>query len=141
MSLTIGKLKDTLKNFGDDKIIVNHEGLDFIHLSSFSDGDLIMSVEKPIGYCKRSSGYVFPTSVEDYLGVVPEIDENVDLGEIDLPILADEVYPNKFGEAIDRESKYKKPFYLLLKEMESKIPSELWDKLQSFDIDLENNPY
>jgi hypothetical protein len=135
MSLTVGQLKQDLRLFKDDAVITNHEGGDFVHLSSTNNGGLIMSTEKPIGYCKRSGGYVFLTEVEDYLGVSTEIDENVDLGEIDLPNLDLEEFPSKFIEPIEKVSKYKEPLELLINELGDSIPQEVWEKLYKFDIE------
>jgi len=137
MSSTVKEIRDSLAIYKDDAIITNHENQPFIHTVNKSNGDVILSTEKPIGYCNRSSGYVYPTSVEDYLGVSAELDENVDLCEITLPNLEEE-NPNKFGKAEERKSKYKDAFYTLLKEVEGDLPQSSWDKLYKFDINLEN---
>jgi len=134
MSLTVKYLIDCLKMYSENANVINHEAQDFVHISSLTNGDVILSTERPIGYCKRSGGYVFVTNVEDYLGVVPELDENVDLCEIELPNLKEEVNPTKFGEAIERESKYKKAFYMLLNEVD--IPQSVLEKLSKMDIDF-----
>jgi len=136
MSLSVKRLKEQLKSYRDDAIVVNHEGADFIHSCTFGKGDLLLSVEKPIGYCSRGSGYVYPTSVEDYVGVSPELDENVDLGEIILPNLDEEKNKNKFGIAEERASKYKSAFYDLLKIVENSLTQDQWEELYKHDINL-----
>lgn len=119
-----------------DAAIMNHELQEFVHISNLQNGDVVISTQKPIGYCKRSGGYVFPTEVEDYVGVSVELNENVDLGEIVLPDLESGVLPEKFGEAIERPSKYKGAFYLLLERVKDTLPQEVWDELYRFDIDF-----
>lgn len=135
---TVKEIIDRLKSYKDDARITNHENQPFIHIVNKSNGDAILSTEKPIGYCDRSSGYIYPTSVEDYLGVSAELDENVDLCEMSLPILEDEEYPDKFGKAEERKSKYKDAFYTLLKEVEDTLPQSGWEKLHKLGINLEN---
>lgn len=122
----------------EDAKVMNHENADFVHIVNKSNGDVILTTEKPIGYCNRSSGYVYPTSVEDYVGVSTELDENVDLCEMILPILEDEENPNKFGEAVERKSKYKEPFYLLLDKVKDTLPQEVWEELYKFDVSLDS---
>ena len=109
---TVKQLIELLQPYAknDKASVTNHELADFIHICSMSNGDVILTTKKPIGYCNRSSGYVYPTEVEDYLGISPELDENVDLWEMTLPNLEEEEFPNKFGKAIMKESKYKKGF-------------------------------
>jgi len=136
METTVKKFIEILGNYSADAVIKNQENEDFVHVSNLSNGDVIISTKKPIGYCKRTGSYAFITEVEDYLAVVPEIDENVDLFEIDLPIAKDEENINKFAEPIKHESKYKEAFYLLLKEMENSVNQKTLDKLHKLDIDL-----
>jgi len=145
--LKVSKLIELLSAYNGDMNVIDFEGQEFVHISHFDnedDGCLILSTEKPIGYCNRSGGYAFPTLVEDYLGVVPQIEENVDLGEITLPKLDKEENPNKFGEPINRfESKYRKAFITLLKDVHKNLPQSTWDKLHELDnvleyIDLDN---
>ena len=138
---TVSKLIELLSAYNGDMSVTDFEGQEFVHISHFDNaggGNIILSTERPIGYCNRSGGYVFPTLVEDYLGVVPQIDENVDLGEITLPNLNEEENPNKFGEPIDRfESKYKEAFITLLKDVHKDLPQSTWDKLYKLDNVLE----
>lgn len=116
MATTVKKLIELLEPYAknENALITNHENEDFIHIVNKSNGDVILSTKKPIGYCNRSSGYVYPTEVEDYLGVSPELDENVDLCEITLPNLDEEDNPQKFGKPVMKESKYKKGFEELM---------------------------
>lgn len=107
---TVKELIDMLSTYNPNAIITDQENREFVHISNLSNGDVILSVEKPIGYCRRSGGYAFLTQVEDYLGVVPELDENVDLTEIELPNLDEEENPDKFGKPIPYVSKYKQGY-------------------------------
>lgn len=111
---TVGKLIEILSSYNKDAYISNQELEEFVHISHLTNGQVIISTERPIGYCNRSGGYAFLTDVEDYLAVVPELDENVDFSEITLPNLEEEDNPQKFGKPIERESKYKKGFEELL---------------------------
>lgn len=138
---TVSKLIELLSAYNGDMNVIDFEGQEFVHISHFGDKEdssLILSTERPIGYCNRSGEYVFPTLVEDYLGVVPAIEENVDLGEITLPNLEEEENPNKFGEPIDKfESKYKEAFITLLKDVHKDLPQSTWDKLDELDLGSE----
>lgn len=134
---SLGDLITTLMSYNLDEMVTDHENQNFIHIVSRDNGGTILTTEKPIGYCNRSGGYVYPTTVEDYVGVSTELDENVDLGEFSLPNLDQEENPTKFGEAKERKSKYKEPFYFLLNRLEDKIPQKLWDELYKFDINLD----
>lgn len=113
---TVRKLIELLEPYAknENALITNHENADFVHICSTSQGNVILTTEKPIGYCNRSSGYVYPTEVEDYLGVSSELDENVDLHEMTLPNLDGEENPQKFGTPIMKESKYKKAYEELM---------------------------
>lgn len=134
---SLGDLISVLLSYNLDKRVTDHENQEYIHVVSRDDGGTILTTEKPIGYCNRSSGYVYPTTVEDYVGVSTELDENVDFGEFSLPILDEEENPSKFGEPIERASKYKEPFYLLLKRVQDILPQEVWEELYKFDVNLE----
>lgn len=109
---SLGDLISTLLSYNLDKMVTDHENQNFIHIVSRDNGGTILTTEKPIGYCNRSSGYVYPTTVEDYVGVSTELDENVDFGEFSLPNLDEEENPQKFGTPT--ESRYKKGFEELL---------------------------
>lgn len=113
---TVKKLIELLEPYAKNEnvLITNHENADFVHIINKNNGDVILSTKKPIAYCNRSSGYVYPTEVEDYLGVSPELDENVYLCEVTLPNLDEEENPDKFGEIVIKESKYKKGFEELM---------------------------
>lgn len=130
---SLGSLLEVLMNYNLDKSVTDHENQRFIHTVSTDDGGTILTTEKPIGYCKRSSGYVYPTSVEDYVGVSPELDENVDLSEMVLPNLDEEENPTKFADAVERKSKYKEPFKKLLTMVENDLTQEQWNELYKFD--------
>jgi hypothetical protein len=137
----VSKLIELLSAYNGEMNVIDFEGQDFVHISYFGDkkdGSLILSTERPIGYCNRSGEYVFPTLVEDYIGVVPAINENVDLGEITLPKSEEEENINKFGEPINKfESKYKEAFMTLLKDVHKDLPQSTWDKLHNLDLGSE----
>jgi hypothetical protein len=75
MSLTAKHLKEFLQNVSDDTIITNEQGEDFIHI--ICDDTLILSTKKPIGFCHRSGGYVYPSVVGGYSGYSIELDEDL----------------------------------------------------------------
>jgi hypothetical protein len=77
MSLTVGKLKELLATYPDDMVVVTHEAQDIVHLASQGDNLLVISPFKPMGYCKRSGEYAYPTYVEDYFAVCPATNENL----------------------------------------------------------------
>lgn len=75
MSLTVKQLKEFLVGAPDDGIVTNEYNQDFIHI--ISDGNFLLSTQKPIAICNRTGGYVYPTDVEGYFGYCRELDENV----------------------------------------------------------------
>jgi len=77
MSLTIGKLKEIIEHMPDDAVVSNEQNEDFIHLHA--DNGLTISTTKPIGYCKRTGEYVYPTKLEDkgYSAFSPALDEDL----------------------------------------------------------------
>lgn len=135
---SLGDLILTLLSYNLDKRVTDHENQEYIHVVSKNDGGTILTTEKPIGYCNRSSGYVYPTTVEDYIGVSTELDENVDFGEFSLPNWDEEENPSKFGKAVERKSKYKEAFYKLLEMTEENLGQNDLNKLSNdFEIDLD----
>jgi hypothetical protein len=75
MSLTVKQLKEFLKGAPEESIVTNEYNEDFVHI--VSDGDFLLSTQKPIAICGRSGGYVYPTDVEGYYGYSKDLDENV----------------------------------------------------------------
>ena len=75
MRLTVKQLKLFLIDAPDDGIVTNEYNQDFIHI--ISDGDFLLSTQKPIAICNRSGGYVYPSNVKGYFGYSKELDENV----------------------------------------------------------------
>jgi len=75
MSLTVKKLKEFLANMPDDVIIRDQQNQDFVHI--LCEDEIRLSTEKPIGYCSRSGGYVYPSVVGDYSAFSPELDEDL----------------------------------------------------------------
>ena len=73
---TIGKLIELLSYYNDDSIITNEQGLPFIHIVNSKD-NIVLSTQKPIAYCGRSGGYVYPTTTEGYFGYSIDLDEDV----------------------------------------------------------------
>jgi hypothetical protein len=76
MATTIGKLIELLSVYPSNFKITNEQNQDFIHIVNIKD-DVILSVNKPIGICQRSGGYVYPSVVDGYDGFSPELDEDV----------------------------------------------------------------
>jgi len=79
MSLTVKQLKEYLKSAPDDGIVTNEYNQDFIHI--ISNGNLVLSTQKPIAICNRSGGYIYPSDVTEYFGYSIDLDENVYLHE------------------------------------------------------------
>jgi hypothetical protein len=73
---TVGKLIELLSYYNDDSIITNEQGLPFIHIVNSKD-NIVLSTQKPIAYCGRSGGYVYPTTTEGYFGYSIDLDEDV----------------------------------------------------------------
>mgnify|MGYP000632663417 CR=1 FL=1 len=73
---TIGKLIELLSDYNKDSIITNEQGLPFIHIVNSKD-NVVLSTQKPIAYCARSGGYVYPTKTEGYFGYSIDLDEDV----------------------------------------------------------------
>jgi len=48
-----------------------------VHAAKDSDGDLILSVDLPIGMCNRTGGLVYHTDVEGYSGYSMELHEDL----------------------------------------------------------------
>ena len=72
--MTAKELKDFLK-FIDDDVIVRTVEDDIIGLH-IVDNILILSDKKPIGYGKDGY-YVYPSTLTDYKGYSPSLDENL----------------------------------------------------------------
>jgi hypothetical protein len=73
---TIGKLIELLSYYNKDSIITNEQGLPFTHIVNSKDS-IVLSTQKPIAYCARSGGYVYPTTTEGYFGYSIDLDEDV----------------------------------------------------------------
>ncbi len=73
---TVGKLIELLSSYNKDSVIMNEQGLSFIHIVN-SKERIILSTQKPIAYCGRSGGYVYPTTTEGYFGYSIDLDEDV----------------------------------------------------------------
>ncbi len=73
---TVGKLIELLSSYNKDSVITNEQGLSFIHIVN-SKERIILSTQKPIAYCGRSGGYVYPTTTEGYFGYSIDLDEDV----------------------------------------------------------------
>ena len=75
MTTTIGELIELLSEYPKDMPITNEQNQDFVHIVNTKDDIVILSTNKPIGYCNRSGGYVYPSQVEGYSAFSPELDE------------------------------------------------------------------
>jgi hypothetical protein len=76
MAKTIGKLIELLSKYPSDFEVTNEQNQNFIHIVNTKDS-VILSTTKPIGICKRSGGYVYPSVVDGYDGYSPELDEDL----------------------------------------------------------------
>ncbi len=76
MKTTIGKIIELLSDYPKDVIIINEQGQDFIHIVNIKNR-VILSAEKPIGYCNRTGEYVYPSKVDGYSAYSPELDEDL----------------------------------------------------------------
>jgi hypothetical protein len=86
---TIGKMIELLSKYPSDFVLTNEQNQNFIHIIN-SDDRVILSTTKPIGICKRTGSYVYPSVVDGYSGFCPELDEdlfefefNRDMSEMD----------------------------------------------------------
>jgi len=76
--ITVKELKRFLELYSsDDMIITNERGDDFKHLMLLSSSSVIISTNKPIAYCNRTGGYIYPTESKGYYGYSIELDEDV----------------------------------------------------------------
>lgn len=75
--MKVKELKKILEIMNDDAVITTQNLEDFVHLSTLDNGDVILSTEKPIGYCSRTGARVFPTKTEGYTAFCPELDEDL----------------------------------------------------------------
>jgi len=77
MSLTKKKLIELLDAYSEDALITDEQNRSFIHIVNKTNGDIILSTTKPIGYCNRSGEYVYPSIIEGYDGFCAETDEDL----------------------------------------------------------------
>jgi hypothetical protein len=78
MQTTVGKLIELLSDYSKDSLITDEQLNPFIHIvNTNTDNIVILSTKKPIAYCTRTGGYVYPTSVDGYFGFSVELDEDV----------------------------------------------------------------
>jgi len=75
MSLTVKQLKELLVSAPDNRIVTNEYDQDFIHI--ISDGNILLSTQKPIAICNRTGGDVYPTTTEEYFGYSKDLNEDV----------------------------------------------------------------
>lgn len=73
---TVGKLIELLKDYPKNMVIMNEQGVDFIHIVNMKDA-VILSTNSPIGWCNRSGEYVYPSVVEGYSAYSPSLDEDL----------------------------------------------------------------
>jgi len=76
MTTTVGKIIELLSVYPKDFLITNELNEPFIHIVNGKD-NVTLSTKKPIAYCNRSGGYIYPTNTPDYFGYSPELDEDV----------------------------------------------------------------
>ena len=78
--ITVKQLIELLSDYPQDFEIQDEQNRPFIHIINSGNVDrqyVRLSVEKPIGICNRSGGYIYPSIVEGYDGFSPELDEDV----------------------------------------------------------------
>lgn len=73
---TVEKLIELLGTYPKDMVVANEQNQDFIHLTNVGN-TLILSTQKPIGYCNRSGEYVYPSVVDGYTAFSPTLDEDL----------------------------------------------------------------
>lgn len=76
MEITVGKLIELLSAYPKGMAITNEQNQPFIHIVNTKDG-VILSTNKPIGYCNRTGEYVYPTQVDGYTAFSPELNEDL----------------------------------------------------------------
>lgn len=78
---TVKKLIELLSDYKPDMIVTNELNEPFTHMvNTGAPGkveSLVLSTKKPIAYCNRTGGYVYPTTTPDYFGYSQELDEDV----------------------------------------------------------------
>lgn len=74
---TIGQLIELLSKYPKDMPITNEQNQDFIHIVNTIDDSVILSTNKPIGYCNRTGEYVYPSMVDGYSAFSPTLDEDL----------------------------------------------------------------
>ena len=56
--------------------VINEQALPLLHTVNIGDR-LVISAYRPLGRCKRSGEYVYPSVVEGYSAFSPELDEDL----------------------------------------------------------------
>lgn len=74
---TVETLMNLLSELPKDMKVLHTSGGEFVHMKGL-DKDTILIGNKPIAYCARTGGYVYPTTTPEYFGVSVELDEDVD---------------------------------------------------------------
>lgn len=78
MALTVKYLKELIASgWNPEAIVTDQQGRDITHMRSTKQGDLILSVEAPIGECNQTGAKVYPSVVEGYTAYCPELDEDL----------------------------------------------------------------
>ena len=74
--MNIAKLKEILSRYPDDMEIRDEQNENFIHSVNIDDV-LVISTQRPIGYCNRSGEYVYPSRIGGYTAFSPSLDEDL----------------------------------------------------------------
>lgn len=74
--MTKAELIQLLAIYPDHFVVTNEQNEPFVHMIN-GDNNIIISTKKPIGYCHRSGGYVYPSVVDGYSAFSPELDEDL----------------------------------------------------------------
>jgi hypothetical protein len=74
---TVKKIIELLSTYPQDFELLDEQNRPFIHIINTDDNTIRLSTRSPIGICKRSGGYVYPSVVEGYEGFSPDLDEDL----------------------------------------------------------------
>ena len=74
--LTVKNLKLMLRGYPDDMRVVTEQGRDIKHVGNCG-AILVISPDKPIGFCARTGENVFPSEVAGYSAYSPTLDEDL----------------------------------------------------------------
>tara|TARA_R110002012_G_scaffold316846_1_gene532402 strand:- start:305 stop:589 length:285 start_codon:yes stop_codon:yes gene_type:complete len=79
MALTIKDLREIINQKGlkEDAIVTDMQLENFVHITSDTEGNIILCTSRPIGRCNRTGEYVYPSVVNGYSAFCPELNEDL----------------------------------------------------------------